>query len=381
LFRFKRFFFSQQQQPYMTVQNFVLISYLKSFMQNKELPALERKLMLIGILLFLVAWYAGSEEYKQISIPQMMKDLGFMLAMAVLQWIIARRVMAIMRKKFPNYSQTLKRILFTVFTSGILGMISTTLLYGIPQLIFEHRIFGFGNFMHNFGPCFFFSALIIGAHEVMFNFYELNRISKEREELKKAHLQSQLDSLKTQVSPHFLFNSLNTALSLIRTSPDKAEKFLLELSSVYRYLLQTSENQMTSLQQELQFTHSYFHLLKTRFGDAIQLEIDVDDESLHYQLPSLTLQLLLENAVKHNVVSMSKPLTISLRTDKQSKDEAVFLTVQNNLQRKTQAVPSHKMGLNNILSKFRLLNHEEVIVTDKDNHFTVILPLLKKQPV
>ncbi|HET7896259.1 MAG TPA: histidine kinase, partial [Flavisolibacter sp.] len=205
------------------------------------------------------------------------------------------------------------------------------------------------------------------------------RIDREKEELKKAHLQSQLDSLKTQVNPHFLFNSLNSALSLIRSSPAKAEIFLLELSSVYRYLLQTNENQLTTLQQELQFAHSYFHLLKTRFGEAIQLQIEVDEQWLPYRLPSLTLQLLLENAVKHNVVSLAKPLTIKLRTDKHPEKETVFLTVQNNLQRKTQAVPSSKMGLNNILTKFRLLNGEEVMVTDKDNRFTVTFPLLKKE--
>jgi LytS/YehU family sensor histidine kinase len=146
-------------------------------------------------------------------------------------------------------------------------------------------------------------------------------------------------------------------------------------------LLKASESQLATLQQELQFAHSYFHLLKTRFGNAIQLEVQVEDMWLQHQLPSLTLQLLLENAVKHNVVSAAKPLTILMRAEKQSENETVYLTVQNNLQRKAQTVPSHKMGLNNILSKFQLLNQDDVVITDKDNCFTVILPLLNKQPV
>jgi LytS/YehU family sensor histidine kinase len=248
------------------------------------------------------------------------------------------------------------------------------------MLIFVGQTLSLEQFTHNFGPSFFFSALIIGAHEVLYNFYELRRLDQEREALKKAHLQSQFDSLKTQVNPHFLFNSINTVLSLIHTSPAQAETFLIELSSVYRYLLQSNENQLATLQQELQFTHSYFHLLKTRFGNAIQLAVSIDEKWMQYQLPSLTLQLLLENAVKHNVVSLSRPLIISLNTQEETDKDTVFLIVQNNLQPKTQAVASHRMGLNNILSKFELLNHNEVIVTDKDDHFTVILPLLKSNP-
>ena len=337
--------------------------------------------MLGSILLFLSGWYMSDEGGRSGTTMEQLRDLGFLLTIAFLQWLVARTVWMRLRKKYPHYSQITRRVITAIVISGGISMIISTLVYGIPMLLLLHRTFGFAQFENNFGPCFFFSALIVGAHEVMFNFYELRRIDKEKEELKKAHLQSQLDSLKTQVNPHFLFNSLNTVLSLIHVSPAKAEQFVIELSSVYRYLLQSNEHQLATLQQELQFAHSYFHLLKTRFGNAIQLEEDIDEQWLHRQLPSLTLQLLLENAVKHNVVSTAKPLTISLRTQKGDTNGAVFLTVQNNLQRKTQAVVSHKMGLNNILSKFRLLNEEDVLITDKDDCFTVTLPLLKKQPV
>lgn len=333
--------------------------------------------MLGSILAFLTGWYLSDESSKSNSSLELARDLGLMLLIAFLQWLIVRTVWRYWQKRYPHYTQMVTRVVLSIGLSGALSMITSTLVYGVPMWLFEHRLFGFAQFRNNFGPCFFFSALIVGAHEVIFNFYELRRIDREKEELKKAHLQSQLDSLKTQVNPHFLFNSLNSALSLIRSSPAKAETFLLELSSVYRYLLQTNENQLTTLQQEVQFAHSYFHLLKTRFGEAIQLDLFIEEPWLHYRLPSLTLQLLLENAVKHNVVSQAKPLTISLRTERHPETGIVFLTVQNNLQRKTQAVASSKMGLNNILSKFRLLNQQEVVITDKDNRFTVTFPLLK----
>jgi two-component system, LytTR family, sensor kinase len=349
-------------------------------MQENDLTKQERRVMLGSILAFLSGWYMSDEGGRSGSLPEQLRDLGLMLLIAFLQWLVARYVWRYWLKKYPHYTQLVRRVVYSILVSGVLSMIMSTVVYGIPMWFFEHRLFGMAQFRNNFGPCFFFSALIIGAHEVIFNFYELRRIDREKEELKKAHLQSQLDSLKTQVNPHFLFNSINTVLSLIPTSPARAEAFLIELSSVYRYLLQANENQMATLQQELQFAHSYFHLLKTRFGNAIQLEEAVEEKWLHYQLPSLTLQLLLENAVKHNVVSSTKPLTITLRTEKGTMNGDVFLTVQNNLQRKTQSIVSHKMGLNNILAKFRLLNQDtEVMITDRDEQFTVMLPLLKKQ--
>jgi hypothetical protein len=346
-------------------------------MHDNDLAKQERRVMLGSILAFLCGWYLSDDNNKEASVAAKFRDLAFILTIAFLQWLIVRTVWYRLRRRYPHYSQMVSRVIFSILISGTLSMIMATLVYGIPMLLIEHRVFGFADFRVNFGPCFFFCALIVGAHEVIQNFFELRRIEKEKEELKKAHLQSQLDSLKTQVNPHFLFNSINTAISLIPAAPRKAEAFLIELSSVYRYLLQANEKQLTTLQQELQFAHSYFHLMKTRFGEAIRLEVTIDERWLSYQLPSLTLQLLLENAVKHNVVSPAKPLTITLCTETMQEDGTAFLTVKNNLQRKTRSVPSAKMGLNNILSKFRLLNESDVIITDRDGHFTVMLPLLK----
>lgn len=337
--------------------------------------------MLAGILLFLGLWYITSGDTKQETFGETLRNLSIMLVLATCQWLVVHRVLVLLRRRYAHYSKILTRAVLAIIISGLLGMVVAAIVYGIPMLIAEHRVFSFALFSVNFGPMFFFSALIVAAEEVVYNFHELRRIDREKEELKKAHLQSQLDSLKTQVNPHFLFNSLNTLLSLIPAAPRRAEQFVIELSAVYRYLLQASEHQLTSLEKELQFAQSYFHLLKTRFEEGIRLELDIDPQYLEYQLPSLTLQLLLENAVKHNQVSASRPLTISLCTLQDAATGKACLTVQNNLQRKTQSLPSTQMGLNNIMSKFRLLNHEELIITDKDDHFTVTVPLFKTQPV
>ena len=166
------------------------------------------------------------------------------------------------------------------------------------------------------------------------------------------------------------FNSLS---SLIQTDPECAEEFLEELSSVYRYLLQKNHGNICSLREELQFIQAYFHLLKTRFGEGLFLENQIFDTFLDYQVPTLTLQLLVENAVKHNVISKSRPLTIRMYIS----DEK--LIVENNLQKKIIAVPSNRIGLSSILQKYELLNHPGVEIVQNNDVFRVALPLL--QPI
>ncbi len=192
----------------------------------------------------------------------------------------------------------------------------------------------------------------------------LQRVQQEKTEV-------QMRALQTQVNPHFLFNGLNTLSSLIDESPRQASDFVDELSSVYRYLLRSNETELTTLGVELRFIQSYFHLLKTRFGNSIHLETHIDERFRDALLPPLTLQLLLENAVKHNVALAEQPLTIGIRTTPEHR-----LIVENNLQRKTIRIESNGVGLSNIAVKYRLLNQPEPVIQEKNGWFQVILPLL-----
>lgn len=218
-----------------------------------------------------------------------------------------------------------------------------------------------------------FNCICISFHEGTYLFTNWKQSLLEAEELKKAHLQSQFDGLKNQVNPHFLFNSLNSLSSLISENPEQAEKFLTEMSKVYRYLLQNNEHGLVSLATELRFAHSYFHLLKTRYEDGIFMDECVDRELEDCQLPPLTLQLLLENAVKHNVILPEDPLTIQIFSDGNGN-----LVVRNNLKRKINAVASNKVGLANIREKYRLLGQPPVLITETDSCFMVSVPLIKK---
>ena len=343
---------------------------------QKELRKWEWWLMGAGIPLFLFAWFLGNQIYNLPFSVLVIRQFGGVLLVVLLQWFLIVTVLRYFRKQYPLHQHTFRRLIFSILISGLGGMVLSTMVLDLPGWLSRKTSWETARMMAHFGPMFFFSALVVGAHEALYNFFEIRRISQEREELKRAHLQVQLDSLKNQVSPHFLFNSLNTLLSLIPVSAARAEQFVLELSSVYRYLLLSSERQLATLSQELSFAQSYFHLLQTRFGQALHMDCSIDKELEEYQLPSLTLQLLLENAVKHNVVSMIQPLEISISTLRI--DGKAYLSVVNNLQPKQQPPPSTRMGLNNILSKFRLLDREDVTIMEDEECFRVTVPLIKK---
>lgn len=275
-------------------------------------------------------------------------------------------------RKYPSIHDALKRILILFLINGcIMACLVTFVFWFYSALHILGYTFDWASWMQ---------ALIAGIISTVVNmalyetvgFFQWTKASElKAEQLQKEQLQSQFESLKEQVSPHFLFNSLNSLSSLISTDPEKAEEFVEEMSRVYRYLLRSNEEQLTTLQKEVDFIESYNLLLKTRFGNGFQPVIRIEEEMKEYLLPPMTLQLLIENAVKHNIVDPDKPLTVQLFT----KNERLIVT--NNLQKKNKAVVSNKVGLNNIIAKYKLLNQRGVEIKEAPDAFTVVLPLIK----
>jgi hypothetical protein len=278
-----------------------------------------------------------------------------------------------MRKKYPAYEQTYRRVLTWSFLILPLTPAVLMLLFLLYQwLQFPAAIQGDG---WKWGILVGFIADVIGVafNEGIYTFSIWKENIQEAEQLKKANLQTRFDGLKNQVNPHFLFNSINTLSSLIHEDKARAEKFIDEMSNVYRYLLRNNEEELVTLSTELKFINSYYHLLKTRYGNAIEMKISIDNSLENYLLPPLTLQLLVENAVKHNNVLKDKPLLIEIYDSMNG-----WLTVKNNIQKKTTKVDSSKVGLNNIKEKFRLLNQPGVLITETTTEFVVMLPLIEK---
>jgi len=189
----------------------------------------------------------------------------------------------------------------------------------------------------------------------------------ELEHLKQAQLQANLSSLKEQLSPHFLFNTFSTLSSL--STEQNVKDFVEEMANVYRYLLDYHNNDLATLQQELTFTESYLYIVKTRMEEAIKIKIEVDQQLLLRSIPPLTIQLLIENAIKHNITAASKPLIINIYTQGEE------LIVCNNLQPKLSVQSSSGIGLNNIAQRYRLLFDQEIKIETNKGMFTVMLPL------
>lgn len=191
----------------------------------------------------------------------------------------------------------------------------------------------------------------------------------EAEQLKKESIQAQFEALKGQVNPHFLFNSFTTLNELIFEDPDRASHYLEQLSSVYRYILKNNEVNQVTVGKELEFLKSYIHLLEIRYGNNFRMEIDLSEAHRATKLPPITLQILLENAVKHNIVSKEKPLTVSIF----SRDD--MLWVQNNYQPRDARETLRKMGLQHIQNRYKLLNEETVEVIKGPENWIVKLPM------
>lgn len=302
-----------------------------------------------------------------------------LLPITLLVWVTSWRLHILagylLRNLFYEARHTLRRVVISMGIYVPLTAAINALFFGAMHYT--------GAFGYTFDATAFSWALIAGLminiiatgfYEGLFLFDKWKASLVEAEELKKAHLQSQLDGLKSQVNPHFLFNSINSLSSLIHEDPDKAEEFLDEMSSVYRYLLHTNEEQLTPLGRELSFVRSYFHLLKTRYDKGIILHLDIDKKYESYLLPPLTLQLLIENAVKHNVILEQTPLRIRLWVNEQEQ-----LVVQNNIQKKMIAIDSNKVGLANIKAKYQLLNQPDVVVKETAEDFVVTIPLIKEE--
>jgi len=193
------------------------------------------------------------------------------------------------------------------------------------------------------------------------------RLSKERAE-------AQFESLKNQLNPHFLFNALTSLNSLITEDPPLAGEFVQQLSKVYRYVLQSRDKEFVSLETEVKFVEHYLRLLKTRFETALQVEIHVGAEARERLIVPVTLQTLVENALKHNIVNAQKPLHITISTKQH--ENVWYLVVENTLQRRTLVETSNKQGLTRLAALYKHLSPEALKVCETEQTFAVELPLL-----
>jgi two-component system, LytTR family, sensor kinase len=214
--------------------------------------------------------------------------------------------------------------------------------------------------------------LAIGINVIFFAQYYFKKWKEQiqfAERLEREKTQVQFDNLKNQINPHFLFNALTSLNSLIFENQELASTFLQQLSKVYRYVLQ-NDKPLVNIEKEMDFVKHYMALLKTRLPDAIEFAINIKKDDLDKYIPPVTLQILIENALKHNIANKEKPLKITILTD------GKHMEIKNNLQKKSIVETSNKQGLNRLKSLYSFLSDEKVEVKEEDGFFVVQLPLI-----
>jgi two-component system, LytTR family, sensor kinase len=217
-------------------------------------------------------------------------------------------------------------------------------------------------------------TLVISVFFHAFHFYkELQKKKLTEQKIIAGTASAQFESLKNQIDPHFLFNSLNVLTSLIEENPEHAQKFTTSLSKIYRYVLEQKDKELVSLEEELAFAKTYIQLLQMRFENSVFVELPNQLQNPEAKVVPLSLQLLLENTIKHNVVSESKPLKIKIY------EENTTLVVENNLQRKEVLSTRKGVGLQNIINRYGILTIRKVEIIESDRYFQVKLPILTKQ--
>lgn len=295
------------------------------------------------------------------------------IGFTAMYWLSIRYVMQRLRKHYNRFEHTMKRIVYVVL--GIL--ILAPLAGGLLNIFFDFvsDLIGYSrlekpsskfSILIAYVPCFF----MVATYEAIYFYYQLKISIEERERAKQAQVRSELAGLRNQVNPHFLFNSMNTLMNIVTEDQQLAVSFLKKLSKVYRYVLENRAEQIIPLSKELDFIHSYVFLQKERFKGNLEVKIDIPEQYLEQHIIPLSLQILFENSIKHNIISRKKPLCIEVFVENGK------LLVRNNLQRKEQVMDSTKVGLENIKTRYRFFTEEQVEVKENEKYFSVAIPLL-----
>lgn len=262
--------------------------------------------------------------------------------------------------------------LISLINVAFIALLSLYLLYlalGMPFVINLTHItllLAFGFRVNLFLNC---------VNAIVYFMEKLKRAQVEAAELKQQSTEAKFEALRNQINPHFLFNSFNVLSSLIYKDVDKSAKFIDQLSSVYRYLLSSQNKKLVLLEEEITFIDAYLYLLHIRFGESLQVNISIEEEKKKLFIAPSSLQLLVENAIKHNVLSRKEILRLSIATIGNQ------LIVTNNLQEKLDKEESTQVGLKNIKSRYMFLTSDPVEVIRTEDSFTVKLPLLEVERI
>lgn len=322
---------------------------------------------LLALLFTFIYGFYGPESLHNSFLQRFLASLIFTFCL----WEGNRAIVYRMRRIFPSYDKTGRRIIFQSFFSLAFTGMTVVVLPPYIDLLFGVNVCAQQPTHIFFLICLIPTFFLTSIYESAYFFAAWKKDMQRSEALARENIQSQFDALKSQLDPHFLFNSLNTLAALIDETNVSALTYLDQFSDVYRYVLLSKDKTTVPLQEELAFLDAYLYLNKTRFRENLQIQNELSADCLQHHVAPLSLQMLVENAIKHNVVSKEKPLHIRLFHE--SPDT---VTVQNNVQEKSVWEKSTKVGIQNIINRYKFLNDRQIEILNQDGFFTVKLPLL-----
>ena len=328
-------------------------------------------LLFSGIATFIIAFMGKYPEIKTFSF-----SLFFMLfvQLEVFIYLGSKLFAKVNFDKKPGEITRIVLVRFLIFIAGCLlaSMILFILIQYVELLVKGEDVSKVVyNFIHiDFRGWFRSTISGLSCGAIIFIVLLWQTSLRREQKLREENLIFQNETLKNQINPHFLFNSLNTLSSLIITNPDVAERFIVRLSSIYRYILENSQKDKIPLQSELDFINEYYSLHKVRDEEKIMLTINSPDAGKYEILP-VSLQILIENSIKHNKATRESPLNIAIFMEND------YVIVKNNLQRMAVQLKSTKIGLKNLSERVKLITGKKIIIEETDKDFIVKIPLLK----
>lgn len=340
--------------------------------------------MLIVVLPFLLVIYAN-KVYLHAGMAKILRTFVSLTCILLItegnRFLIYRsRIQSWLKPSFRIWAVIVAGLAYTTLILAISTFIQVTFLsekvdvtiHVKSRITINNNQIAVGLWGYSFFNAFFAFFFLLAGFETLYHYAKLRYTEREKEQLEKEKLRAELNQLKGIVNPHFLFNNLNSLSSLIGENPARAEAFLDELTKVFRYLLRNNQAELTILGQEILFIQSYYHLLQTRYGNGINLKIQVEKKYEDWLLPPLTLQLLVENAVKHNRLQKEHPLYIEIISATGN-----ILTVRNTVFKREGVVESTGFGLQNINARYKMLNLAGVSIEKDHWYFTVTIPLIE----
>jgi hypothetical protein len=338
--------------------------------QNYKFDIGDKWGMIIGIpLVAILAPIAFGHYFGEMN-KETMFAISSSVTTTLLMWLGVRAIVVFLWKKYPWVKNPFKHLFIE-----IIAITAYTALIGFLLFVFYSFIGIETDFEEGLAPNAFFTLLITffitSIHEGVFFYQQWKTWHSRSEKLEEENIRSQYETLKSQINPHFLFNNLNTLASLIEENPKVAVDYVNRTADYYRKILNLRGQEIITISEELELVNDYFFLQKKRFGDNLSISINIPEAILTTFAAPLTLQMLVENAIKHNIISAEMPLSIELTAENGS-----YIQVKNNLQKRAESAPSSKLGLKNITERYNYLSPSKVEIIITSFNFTVSVPIL-----